>query len=55
MSVAIRRKAQQRICESFRREFAVQFGAAVLAQRIGEFEGVELHVRIAVGKAFDEG
>ena len=55
MRVTIRREAQQRICESLRGKLAVQLGAAVLAQRIGEFERVELHVRVAVGQAFDEG
>ena len=55
MRVAIGSKAQQRICESFRREFAVQLRAAVLAERIGEFERVELDVRVAVGQAFDQG
>jgi len=55
MRVAIGRQAQQRICESLRGEFAVQLWAAVLAQRIGEFEGVELDVGVAVRQAFDEG
>lgn len=55
MRVAIRREAQQRICESLRGELAVQLRAAVLAQRIGELERVELDVRVAVGETFDEG
>ena len=55
MRVAIRSEAQQRICESLRGEFAVQLRTAVLAQRIGELERVELDVRVAVRQAFDEG
>lgn len=55
MRVAIRRKAQQRVCKSLRGELAVQLRAAVLAQGIGELERVELDVRVAVGETFDEG
>ena len=55
MRVAIRSEAQQRICERLRGELAVQLRTAVLAQRIGELERVELDVRVAVGQAFDQG
>lgn len=33
----------------------MQFRTAILAQRIGEFEGVQLHVGISVSETLDEG
>jgi hypothetical protein len=54
MSVAVCRKSQQRIGEGFRCELTVQLRATVLAQRIRQFERVQLDVRIAVGEALDQ-
>lgn len=55
MSVAVCSKAQQCIGKCFRSKLSVQFGSAVLAQRIRELESVELDIGVSVGKTLDKG
>lgn len=55
VGVAVGCEAQQCIGEGLRGKLSVKFGAAVLAQRIGELEGVQLDVGISVCETLDQG
>lgn len=55
MRIAIRCQSQQRIRKSFGSKFSVECNSAVLRQRVGEFEGIELDVGVTVGESLYDG
>lgn len=55
MGIAVAGEPEQGVGEGLGGEFAVERGAAVLGEGVGELEGVELDVGVAVREALDEG